>query len=92
MPIRTASMNRRIEKNGATLHRAMQQRIGSLGADHEPSDAERALAEERQQLKEEKAKRQAEAQQPRTKADKLVRTHHAQAKDKPKVSKEPKAA
>jgi len=62
MPIRTASMSRRIAKNGATLHLAMTQRIDSLGADHEPSEAEHALAEERRTLKEERARRQARAQ------------------------------
>lgn len=94
MPIRTASLSRRIAKNGATLHLAMTQRIHSLGADHEPSEAERALADERRTLKEERARRQAHALQPRPKAvDRLVRTHHADAKEKPtarKESKEPK--
>jgi hypothetical protein len=93
MPIRIASMTRRIAKNGAMLHKATMDRIHSLGADHEPSEAERALAEERRLLKEERAKRQARAQQPRAKAiDKLVRTHHPQAKEKPKEKKEPKEA
>jgi hypothetical protein len=93
MPIRTASLNRRIEKNGDALHRAMLIRVHSLGADHEPSEAEQALLEERRHLKEEKAKRKAEAEQPHAKADKLVRTHHAMAKDrdKPKVKKEKEA-
>jgi hypothetical protein len=90
MPIRTASLNGRIKKNGAKLHLATLSRIHSLGADHEPSAAELALADERRLLKEERAKRQAEAQQPKAKADKLVRTHHAQAKEKPKVRQEPK--
>jgi hypothetical protein len=93
MTIRIASLARRIEKNGAMLHQAMVERIHSLGADHEPSEAEQALAEERRLLKEERAKRQARAQQPRAKAiDKLVRTHHPQAKEKPKEKKEPKEA
>ena len=93
MPIRIASMAQRIAKNGAMLHKAMMDRIDSLGADHEPSEAEQALAEERRLLKEERAKRQARAQQPRAKAiDKLVRTHHPQAKEKPKEKKEPKEA
>jgi hypothetical protein len=93
MPIRIASMTRRIAKNGAMLHKAMMDRVHSLGADHEPSEAEQALAEERRLLKEERAKRQARAQQPRAKAiDKLVRTHHPQAKEKPKEKKEPKQA
>lgn len=93
MPIRTASVTQRIARNGAMLHQAMMDRIHSLGADHEPSESERALAEERRLLKEERAKRQARAQQPRVKAaDKLVRTHHPQAKEKPKATKEAKEA
>lgn len=93
MPIRIASLARRIEKNGAMLHLAIVDRIHSLGADHEPSEAEQALAEERRLLKEERTNRQARAQQPKVKAvDKLVRTHRAQPKDKPKVTKEPKEA
>ena len=93
MPIRIASLTRRIAKNGAMLHQATLDRVHSLGADHEPSEAEQALAEERRLLKEERAKRQAQAQQPKAKAvDKLVRTHHPQAKDKPKVKKDPKEA
>ena len=91
MPIRIASMAQRIAKNGAMLHKAMMDRIDSLGADHEPSEAEQALVEERRLLKEERAKRQARAQQPRVKAaEKLVRTHHPEAKAKPKATKEPK--
>lgn len=85
MPIRTASMTKRIAKNGQALHRAMMDR----GADQAPSEAEAALAEERQQLKEERDKRKAQALEPRPSAvDRMVRTHHAQAKDKPKASKE----
>src|SRR3989442_2599203 len=90
MPIRTASLNRRIEKIGSKLHLAMLSRIHSHGTNHEPSEAEQARAEEHRLLKEERAKRQAETQQPKAKADRLVRTHHAQAKDKPKARKEPK--
>jgi len=90
MPIRTASMSRRIAKNGATLHLAMMQRIHSLGADHEPSEAEQALADERRALKEERAGRQAHALQRPTAADRLVRTHHPLAKEKPTAKKEPK--
>ncbi|MEJ8824839.1 hypothetical protein WKW80_22865 [Variovorax humicola] len=93
MPIRIASLTHRIAKNGAMLHKATMDRVHSLGADHEPSEAEQALAEERRLLKEERAKRQAKALQPRAKAiDKLVRTHHPQAKEKPKEKKEPKEA
>ena len=93
MPIRIASLTKRISRNGALLHKATTDRVLSLGADHEPSEAEQALVEERRQLKEERAKRQARALQPRAKAvDKLVRTHHPEAKEKPKVAKEPKEA
>lgn len=93
MPIRIASLTRRIAKNGAMLHRAIMDRPHSHGADDEPSETEQALIEERRRLKEDRAKRQAQAQQPKAKAaDKLVRTHHPQAKEKPKAAKEPKHA
>ena len=89
MPIRTASMNKRISANGQALHRAMMSRSESYGADHQPSAAESVLIEERRLLKEERDKRKAKAKQPKPKAvDRLVRTHHAQAKDKQKVKKE----
>jgi hypothetical protein len=85
MPIRTASVTKRIADNGQALHRAMMRR----GADEEPSEAEKALVEERRLLKEEREKRKAQALQPRPSAvDRMVRTHHAQPKDKPKGSKE----
>ncbi len=90
MPLRTASISRRIEKNGAALHVAMMQRVHSRGEESEPSERERALAEERHQLKEEKTRRHEQALQPHAKPDKLVRTHHAEPKDKPKARKEPK--
>ena len=87
MPIRTASMTKRISDNGQALHRAMMSRMKSDG--QEPSEAEQALMEERRQLKEERDKRQAQAMEPRPSAvDRLVRTHHAQPKDKPKARKE----
>jgi hypothetical protein len=92
MPLRTASINRQIDKNGAALHRAMMQRVASRGEQSEPSEQERALAQEREHLKDERARRHDQALQPRPKADKLVRTHHAEpkAQDKPKAHKEPK--
>ena len=91
MPIRIASLSQRIAKNGEMLHLAMMDRVRALGADHEPSEAERALAEERRALKDEQAMRQAHALDPRPRAvDKLVRTHHPEAKEKPKATKEPK--
>jgi hypothetical protein len=91
MPIRISSLTKRIADNGAMLHQARMDRIHAQGADHEPSDAEQALAEERRLLKEEQARRQARAQQPGpTALDKLVRTHHPEAKEKPKATKEAK--
>ena len=91
MPIRIASLTERISANGQALHRAMMSRVETYGADHEPSDAEQALIEERRQLKEERDKRLAHAMQPKpTAAERLVRTHHPQAKDKPRAKKETK--
>jgi hypothetical protein len=88
MPIRTASFTRRIEANGQALHRAMMSREAAGGAESEPSEAEAALIEERRALKEERDKRKAQALEPRPSAlDRLVRTHHPQARDK-KVKKE----
>jgi len=91
MPIRIASLTERISANGQALHRAMMSRVETYGAEHEPSDAEQALIEERRQLKEERDKRLAHAMQPKpTAAERLVRTHHPQAKDKPRARKETK--
>ena len=88
MPIRTASLTKRISANGQALHRATMRRMEAGGADKEPSEAESALIEERRLLKEERDRRKAQALQPRPSAlDRLVRTHHPQAKDK-KVRKE----
>ena len=83
MPIRTASFTKRISANGQALHRAMKSRMESRGADHEPSEAESALIEERRLLKDERDKRKAQALEPRPSAvDRMVRTHHPQAKPK----------
>jgi hypothetical protein len=91
MPIRTASMTKRISNNGQALHRAMMSR-SQEGAD-QPSETELALLEERRQLKEERDKRQAQALLPRPSAvERLVRTHHAQPKDRPKAKEESQAA
>jgi hypothetical protein len=87
MHTRTASVNRKIAANGQALHRAMMRRMEG-GAD-QPSEAESALLEERRLLKEERERRKAQALQPRPSAlDRLVRTHHPQAKAKPKAPKE----
>ena len=89
MPIRTASVTKRLSANGQALHRAMASRMETGGADKAPSEAESALLEERKQLKDEREKRKAQALLPRpTALDRLVRTHHAEAKDKPKARKE----
>ena len=86
MPIRTSSLSKRIASNGQALHRAMMSR-GSSG-EQQPSEAEQALAEERKLLKEEREKRHAQALLPRpSAAERLVRTHRAQAKDKPVTRK-----
>ena len=91
MPIRIASLTPRISANGQALHRAMMSRMETLGTDHDPSEEEQALIDERRLLKEERDKRLAQAAQPKPSAtDRLVRTHHPQAKDKPKVKKEGK--
>jgi hypothetical protein len=89
MSIRTASLTNRISANGQALHRAMMSRREAGGADDAPSEAETALIEERRLLKEERDKRRKEALEPGPSAlDRLVRTHHPQAKDKPKVREE----
>jgi len=93
MPIRIASLTKRIEANGQALHRARSERMEAAGADQAPSETESALIEERRQLKEERDKRKAQSLQPGpTALDRLVRTHHPQAKDKPKAKKEAQLA
>jgi hypothetical protein len=95
MPIRFSSLTKHIAKKGAMLHHARMDRIHAMGADHEPTAAEQALAEEHRLLKEEQVKRRARAQEPGpTALDRLVRTHHPEAKDKdkPKATKEGKEA
>jgi hypothetical protein len=75
MPIRTASMKNRIAANGLALHRAKE---GGMAED------EAELAEERRALKDEREKRKAKALLPGPSAlDRLVRTHHPEAKSKP---------
>ena len=83
MPIRTASVSKKISANGQALHRAAMRRMEEGGADTAPSASESALIEERRALKEERDKRAAQALQPRRSAlDRLVRTHHPEAKEK----------
>ena len=92
MPIRTASFTKRIAANGEALHRAKMSRQETGAADAGPTEAESALLEERKSLKEEREKRKAQSLLPKpTALERLVRTHHPQAKDK-KVDKEAKHA
>ena len=89
MPIRTASLSKRISGNGQALHRAMMRR----GADEQPSSDELALIEERRHLKEERAKRHEKALQPGPSAvDRLLRTHRAQPKAGAKAGKDSQEA
>jgi hypothetical protein len=85
MPLRFASLSKQIDKNGQKLHRAMKSR--PEGA--KPSADETVLIDERRALKEEQVQRKARALQPKpTALDRLVRTRHAQPKDKTKTAKE----
>ncbi|MGZ5269009.1 MAG: hypothetical protein ACXWC6_00200 [Ramlibacter sp.] len=93
MPARIASMTKRIAANGQALHRARVGRMETGGADDHPSEAESALIEERRLLKEERDKRKAQALQPRPSAlDRLVRTHHPEAREKKVPDKEARQA
>lgn len=92
MPIRTASFTRRLSDNGRALHRAVMRREAQ-GADQAPSPDELALLEERRALKDEREKRHAQALQPKPSAvERMLRTHHAQPKEKPKASEDAHAA
>lgn len=89
MPVRTASLTKRIAANGQALHRAIERRIVSFGEAHEPSEAESALLEERRQLKAERDKLKAQGRQRRPSAvERLLRTHHPLPKAQPKAKKE----
>jgi len=90
MPIRSASLNKQIQKNGARLHLAMAIRVHSEGADHPPSEQEQALRDERRFLKEAKTKRQQQAKLPKPKAAWLAKP--PKPPKAPKAAKEPKEA
>src|SRR5450432_1811248 len=94
MPIRTASLARQLQKNGARLHLAMISHArSSPGADAKTSEPVRALIDERRALKEDQAKRKAQALLPKPKAVKLVKeVKPAKAPKAPKAAKEPKPA
>ena len=92
MPIRTASLNKQIQKNGAQLHLAIASRVHWEGAEHPASEHEQALRDERRFLKEAKAKREAQTQLPRPKAARPVKEAKPPKEPKaPKAAKEPKA-
>jgi hypothetical protein len=82
MPTRTATVKKKLTANGQALHRAMMRRKETGAGDKQPSEAEASLLEERKALKDEREKRKKQALLPRpTALDRLVRTHHAQAKE-----------
>jgi hypothetical protein len=92
MPIRTATLRHQLEKNGARLHAAMLLRAQSRGADQPPSEDELALQGERRKLKEERAKRQAQAKLPKAKPVRVVKeVKPTKAPKAPKAPKETKA-
>ena len=95
MPIRTATLTRQIQKNGARLHLAMTTRARSQGADQPASEHEQALIEERRTLKDAQAKRRAQAALPKAKAVapvKVAKVPKAPKVKAPKAEKEPKTA
>ena len=93
MPIRTATLTRQIQKNGARLHLAMASRARSQGADQPASEHEQALLDERQLLKDARATRQAHAKLPKPKAIRLVKeAKPPKAPKAPKAEKAPKEA
>ena len=91
MPIRTASINPQIRKNGAVLHLVRSARVAAQGTDAPPSEVEQVLLQEREALKTEKARRAGLA--PVRKAKVAKTTHHAMksAKAKEKAPKADKA-
>jgi hypothetical protein len=85
MPIRTASLNKQLHKNGVRLHQAIESRVHSEGAEYAASKHEKELLDERRFLKEAKAKRAEESTQPKAKAAKFV--HHEAKPKAPKAVK-----
>ena len=86
MPIRIASLNPQLHKNGARLHQIMAARVQLHGADHPPFEAEVTLREERHLLKLAKAERLKQAGAPKAKPVKVAKAPKA-----PKALKAPKA-
>ena len=93
MPLRTTSLNKRLQKNGIRLHAAMLSRIRIRGSDEPPSELEQSLLTERHALKKSEAKRREQAKLPRPTAVKPVKQAKPPREPKPpKALKEPKAA
>ena len=92
MPIRTASLNKQIHKNGIKLHLAMATRIRSNGADHPASDNEQALLEERLELIQAEAARRVEAALPKVKVGFVAKEVKVKVPKAPKAAKVPKEA
>jgi hypothetical protein len=91
MPLRTASLTSQIKKIGVRLHAAIESSARSRGPDHEPSAAERALADERRRLKEAQAQRRAQALLPKAKPAPVVKAPKPPKAAKPKPPKAEKA-
>ncbi|MDQ2928703.1 MAG: hypothetical protein M3R22_11180 [Pseudomonadota bacterium] len=93
MPIRTASLNKQLKKNGTRLHLAMMARSHSQGAEHKASDQEQALLDERGALKAEAAARRTQRALPKAAPAKLAKVvKPAKAPKAPKAAKAPKEA
>ena len=92
MPIRIASLNKQIHKNGIKLHLAMATRIRSNGADHPASDNEQGLLEERLELIQAEAARRAEAALPKVKVGFVAKEVKVKVPKAPKAAKVPKEA
>lgn len=84
MPIRTASLASRLNRNGARLHLAMAAQARSSGADPRAADELKALLDERRALKEDRDRRRAAAGVPKAKPVRVAK--------EPKPAKAPKAA
>ena len=92
MPIRIASLNKQIHKNGIKLHLAMATRIRSNGADHPASDNEQGLLEERLELIQAEAARRVEAALPKVKVGFVAKEVKVKVPKAPKAAKLPKEA
>jgi len=93
MPVRFASLSRRIHRNGQRLHFVMASRAFSQGPEQPADEAEQALREEHRRLKEQQQQRRAQALLPRPKAVRPVKeAKPPKAPKAPKPAKPPKEA